>query len=122
MLTVNLLEPRDWSSGQVPDSVEHISSMDPIVVCQSKNERSVSVNLTTDSMEGSGSGSGWTKLETELTGNVPVAIFQGVEIQHELPDWDLEDFKQTHVLKERVRHLWRHKHSQRFQRMSSHIS
>lgn len=58
MLTVNLLEPRDWSSGQVPDSVEHISSMDPIVVCQSKNERSVSVNLTTDSVEGSGSGSG----------------------------------------------------------------
>lgn len=45
----------------------------------------------------------------ELTGNVPVAIFQSVEIQHELPDGDLEDFKQTHVLKERVRHLWRHK-------------
>lgn len=36
MLTVNLLEPRDWSSGQVPDSVEHISSMDPIVVCRVK--------------------------------------------------------------------------------------
>lgn len=49
------------------------------------------------------------KLTIELTGNVPVAIFQSVEIQHELPDGDLEDFKQTHVLKERVRHLWRHK-------------
>lgn len=32
MLTVNLLEPRDWSSGQVPDSVEHISSMDPVMI------------------------------------------------------------------------------------------
>lgn len=33
MLTVNLLEPGDWSSGQVPDSMEHISSMDPIMIC-----------------------------------------------------------------------------------------
>lgn len=41
----------------------------------------------------------------ELTGNVPVAIFQSVEVQHELPDGDFEYFKETHVLKERVRHL-----------------
>lgn len=51
------------------------------------------------------------KLKIELTGNVPVAIFQSVEIQHELPDGDLENFKQTHVLKERVRHLCRQKQS-----------
>lgn len=34
MLTVDLLEPRDWSSGQVPDSVEDISSMDPVMICE----------------------------------------------------------------------------------------
>lgn len=33
MLTVDLLETGDWSSGQVPDSVQHISSMDPVVIC-----------------------------------------------------------------------------------------
>lgn len=33
MLTVNLLEAGDWSSGQVPDSMEHISSMDPVMIC-----------------------------------------------------------------------------------------
>lgn len=34
MLAMDLLEPRDWSSGQVPDSMEHIGSMDPVMICE----------------------------------------------------------------------------------------
>lgn len=32
MFAVDLLEPRDWLSGQVPDSMEDISSMDPVMI------------------------------------------------------------------------------------------
>lgn len=42
-----------------------------------------------------------------------------MEVQHELPDGDLEDFKQTHVLKECVRHLLRHNNSQHFKTVFS---
>lgn len=44
-----------------------------------------------------------------LTGNVPVAIFQSIKVCHELPHGDLEDFKQTRVLKKGVCHLWKDK-------------
>lgn len=44
-----------------------------------------------------------------LTGNVSVAIFQSTEVRHELPHWDLENFKQTRILEEGVRHLRTHK-------------
>lgn len=33
MLAVYLLKAGDRSSGQVPDGVEHISSMDSVVIC-----------------------------------------------------------------------------------------
>lgn len=37
MLAVDLLEPWDWSSGQVPDSMQHISSVDPVMICSVLN-------------------------------------------------------------------------------------
>lgn len=45
----------------------------------------------------------------QLTGNVSVAIFQRMEVRHELPDWDLKNFKQTGVLEKCVSHLRKEK-------------
>lgn len=51
MLAVNLLEPRDWSSGQVPDSMEHISSMDPVMICdRSSLHETISTTNTSNNL------------------------------------------------------------------------
>lgn len=132
MLTVNLLEPGDWSSGQVPDSVEHISSMDPIMIC---------VFVTTTMTTSIGSSIAYCHYISSrtmshnslphgvtLTGNVPVAIFQSIEVGHELPHGDLENFEQTRILKKGVCHLWRHKpgllqrHSEHMTTSSMHVN
>lgn len=33
MLAVYLLEAGDWPGGQVPDGVEHVGGVDPVVIC-----------------------------------------------------------------------------------------
>lgn len=104
MLAVDLLEAGDWPSGQVPDGVEHVSGVDPVVICRiatetAFNDTPVRRHVARNSQEGLAS----------LTGNVPVATFQGAEVRHEFPNRDFEDFKQTRVLEKGVCHLWRHK-------------
>lgn len=105
MLAVYLLEAGDWPSGQVPDGVEHVSSVDPVVICTFATE--TAFNHT--SLRRYVARTSQEVFNVTLTGNVPVATFQGTEVGHELPNRDFEDFKQTGVLEKGVCHLWRHK-------------
>lgn len=102
MLAVYLLEAGDRPGGQVPDGVEHVSGVDPVVICTFATETAFSDTPIRRTKLSAG-------VSVTLTGNVPVATFQGTEVRHELPNGDFEDFEQTRVLEKGVCHLWRHK-------------